>query len=1167
MWAYMRIFISFILAFCLFDVTASFVNALPEGEQVENGSASFERPNNMTLNITVNNGTVINFNSFNIAHNEVVNFNPYDPASAAFTNVLSRVSGPNPSYIAGTLNANLNLYLVNTNGIHFSPTAQINVNNLVASTLDISTNNFIQGNYEFEQNMKYSQILNEGVITANNNVALLASAVNNASTGIIVARAGTVSLASGDKVTVSFDMRGLMNVEVNEKTTGKVLDMQGNTVKDAVANAGKIEATQVLMSAKTANDIFENAVNQTGIVRATGIVNKNGVIRVISNKKIQISGELSSSSLREASTPKAAGDEAISPKVVVSSEDFVGVSAELMTAGDTQISSNGDIAVDADITTDSGDLELIADADLDGIGAFKQAKGTFITTVGHGDITIQSSGEGTLANIASAGDLILRKGGAPAVFTQWSDSKITAAGSMRIGEDVTINANNTLYEIGKDWRNYGNFIPEMSTVSLVSDQEAFVLGNNKFNNFSVTAPGKIVRFDTESTTVISGTLTLKGAYGRLLVLGSIEPPKQWKILPQGDTDIAYVLIGDCINIRGPPVKIIHSSSLGNNSNLDLDPYWTGQGVTSLWSDADNWDSGTVPTAFDIVSFDGITGLNPNKDSIVDALFQGTIDTLIINGYTGTLTLARDLTLKGDFRHNTGSFNASTYTVTFIDASKPSHIYGNTTFYNLTCLTPGKTLIFEANSLTTIQHTLTIEGAEGNYIKLISSIPAQGSEFGIYINAVSDAQGNPYVEYVDVRYSHAYGPVVPILAHNYSIPAELNINWDDDHTWVGLGTDNNWMTAANWSGGVPEANDNLIFSGTTRQSTNNNFAAGTSFVNISITTSGFTLAGNSITVTGSITDSTASGSNTISLAMVFDATRTITVTNSGQTLTASGIISGAGGLTKSGAGTLILSGVNTFTGALNVAQGTLQISASFTVANNITIGTEPSPTGILTIDSGITLTQNAQAAARTLTINSGSSLSGAGTFTAFEFQAVAYNGISITGTGSINVAKFSFYLQGWGAPPLSYTIPSATYGVSTATNVAVLLESGFSNAVTFYLGGNITIKGNLSFAFSNWIASVPNAVIFSPGANNINVGGNFTINSGCLYTKGSETITFNGTANQTFTTNAQAFNNITLNNSGIAGSNDLIVSGALNIDGNLNITDGDLDLATMIRMSP
>ena len=51
-----------------------------------------------------------------------------------------------------------------------------------------------------------------------------------------------------------------------------------------------------------------------------------------------------------------------------------------------------------------------------------------------------------------------------------------------------------------------------------------------------------------------------------------------------------------------------------------------------------------------------------------------------------------------------------------------------------------------------------------------------------------------------------------------------------------------------------------------------------------------------------------------------------VSNAATTLTLSGIIDGPGDVQKGGAGTLLLSGVNTFTGALNVHDGTIEIAS-------------------------------------------------------------------------------------------------------------------------------------------------------------------------------------------------------------------------------------------------
>src|SRR5438445_4575066 len=78
----------------------------------------------------------------------------------------------------------------------------------------------------------------------------------------------------------------------------------------------------------------------------------------------------------------------------------------------------------------------------------------------------------------------------------------------------------------------------------------------------------------------------------------------------------------------------------------------------------------------------------------------------------------------------------------------------------------------------------------------------------------------------------------------------------------------------------------------------------------------TLGGSGTTGTLLYTGSTASSTKTFTMATggtgVFD------VTNSGTTLTLSGVIGGSGNLTKAGSGTLTLSGTNTYTGATTIS---------------------------------------------------------------------------------------------------------------------------------------------------------------------------------------------------------------------------------------------------------
>ncbi|HEY9509650.1 MAG TPA: autotransporter-associated beta strand repeat-containing protein, partial [Verrucomicrobiae bacterium] len=87
--------------------------------------------------------------------------------------------------------------------------------------------------------------------------------------------------------------------------------------------------------------------------------------------------------------------------------------------------------------------------------------------------------------------------------------------------------------------------------------------------------------------------------------------------------------------------------------------------------------------------------------------------------------------------------------------------------------------------------------------------------------------------------------------------------------------------------------------------------------------------------------------------------TCTVTVYGNTLTVGGTISGAGGLTKAGFGTLVLSGVNALAGTVNLTEGTLAIGNDFALG-----------TGQLNLNGGGVgaIFQSVDGAAHTITNN-------------------------------------------------------------------------------------------------------------------------------------------------------------------------------------------------------
>ena len=98
-------------------------------------------------------------------------------------------------------------------GVIFTKGSQVNVGGLVASTLDISNQDFMAQNYSFSGSSSAS-VVNQGRIHASDggSVALLGKMVSN--DGVIIAKLGTVAMASGDKITLNFAGNSLLDVTI-----------------------------------------------------------------------------------------------------------------------------------------------------------------------------------------------------------------------------------------------------------------------------------------------------------------------------------------------------------------------------------------------------------------------------------------------------------------------------------------------------------------------------------------------------------------------------------------------------------------------------------------------------------------------------------------------------------------------------------------------------------------------------------------------------------------------------------------------------------------------------------------------------------------------------------------------------------------------------------------
>ncbi len=212
--------------------------------------------NPLTQRLVVNqldNRVILNWHSFNIGHGNTVQFVQPTGGSA-----LNRIHGADPSVIMGRIEANAEVILYNANGLIFGPGARVDVQNFVATTLNISDtlyqNGFrglTNGQVVFggdDANINgYVRIENGAEIRTPTGGDVMVFAPRVLNEGRIEAPAGQVRLAAGQKVYIGSSRnqaeRGFLvevdpfatadkdiNTVTNARSTGYKVDAQGNTV-------------------------------------------------------------------------------------------------------------------------------------------------------------------------------------------------------------------------------------------------------------------------------------------------------------------------------------------------------------------------------------------------------------------------------------------------------------------------------------------------------------------------------------------------------------------------------------------------------------------------------------------------------------------------------------------------------------------------------------------------------------------------------------------------------------------------------------------------------------------------------------------------------------------------------------------------------------------------
>ncbi len=254
---------------------ATAVHANPTGPSVLTGAATF---NAVGKNLTVTNspGAIINWQGFSIRADEVTRFVQSGAASA----VLNRVTGTEHSQLLGQLLSNGRVFLINPNGVTVGAGARIDTAGFVASSLNLSNEDFLAGKFRFTDPGNAGKVVNAGTINAHSGgpVYLVAPTVENH--GVITSPGGDVMLAAGKSVELVSAASPHLRVQV--EAGGEALNV-GRLVAEsgrvglygaAVRNSGTVSADSAQV---TAGGTVVLRASRDVTLDATSTITANGV--------------------------------------------------------------------------------------------------------------------------------------------------------------------------------------------------------------------------------------------------------------------------------------------------------------------------------------------------------------------------------------------------------------------------------------------------------------------------------------------------------------------------------------------------------------------------------------------------------------------------------------------------------------------------------------------------------------------------------------------------------------------------------------------------------------------------------------------------------------------------------------------------------------------------
>lgn len=412
-------------------------SAEPTGMSVNSGSATMTTEGNATTIDTFTQDVDSNFDSFDTKSYESVLINQQNSSS----NFIARVGGGVPTTFAGMLKANGRFFIINSAGITFTSTSQVNVGSLVAST---ASNFTADGDRYSFAHSGYAQVINEGNITVSDGGFAILAAPHVANSGVITANLGQIQLASASAYTLDLRGDGRITFTVDADALG---DIEADGKALGIDNTGTLQARggEIALTAATISKVVNSVVNLGGVVDADAFAadGNGGTVLAVSDGDLNVTGEV------RARGGETSGD-----------GGYVEVSGEnLLLQGDIEVGAGGTIYIDpTDITIVDGStagVNEIAEEDIEadlaaGANVIVEADNSITMNDltddvlfgdGTGNLTLRTTGASSGDGIIAFADLGTGDGIADSIVTTRGDITIEAVGdnaSITIGDVASV---------------------------------------------------------------------------------------------------------------------------------------------------------------------------------------------------------------------------------------------------------------------------------------------------------------------------------------------------------------------------------------------------------------------------------------------------------------------------------------------------------------------------------------------------------------------------------------------------------------------------------------------------------------------------------------------------------------------------------------------------------